>query len=102
MQANILMNFCRQDCIQCGTVFFIPQTLDATVRDTGQTFYCPNGHPQAYSESNADKFRTLYNKGLEANKANQNSLSNAREEIEHLKIDLAAALNKPKRKTKNK
>jgi hypothetical protein len=60
MDLDIRIGFCRQDCITCGVVFFLPETLDKHVRDTGQSFYCPNGHAQSYTESRADKFKRLY------------------------------------------
>jgi hypothetical protein len=39
------------DCFNCGTVFGINDNLHRRFRERGDTFYCPNGHSQAYTKS---------------------------------------------------
>lgn len=50
--------FEEQDCIRCGVQFGVPIGYTARRREDKQTFYCPNGHSMAYSESEADRLRT--------------------------------------------
>lgn len=50
--------FEEQDCIRCGVRFGVPIGYTARRREDKQTFYCPNGHSMAYSESEADRLRT--------------------------------------------
>jgi hypothetical protein len=46
-----------QTCIECGVYFGMAKDLDSQRRKNQQGFYCPNGHSQAYSESEADRLR---------------------------------------------
>lgn len=38
-------------CYKCEVPFAIPQRLKKHFKDSQQTFYCPNGHDQAYVKS---------------------------------------------------
>lgn len=49
--------FAEIDCCKCGVVFWVPARLNAARRKDGGTFYCPNGHAQHYTETDADRFR---------------------------------------------
>lgn len=49
--------FEREDCCNCGVAFFVPQDLQRRAKATGRSFYCPNGHGQHYTKSEADKLR---------------------------------------------
>jgi hypothetical protein len=45
-------------CITCGTPFSIPANLQSQLRNNHKTFYCPNGHDQAYVvKSESEKLR---------------------------------------------
>lgn len=44
-------------CSSCGIVYGLPYWFQKCRRDDKQTFYCPNGHPQAYIESETDRLR---------------------------------------------
>lgn len=44
-------------CYKCGCDFGIPTHLRATLLETGQSFFCPNGHSQAYCESEVDRLK---------------------------------------------
>lgn len=46
-----------QECINCGVQFATTPFFDERRRADKRSFYCPNGHPQAYTESEADKLR---------------------------------------------
>lgn len=46
-----------QRCISCGVWFGVDKYLDTERRSSKTNFFCPNGHPQAYCESEADRLR---------------------------------------------
>lgn len=46
-----------QRCISCGVWFGVDEYFDRQRRQSKQNFYCPNGHGQAYCESEADRVR---------------------------------------------
>lgn len=54
-----------EECISCGVQFGVTVEFDRSRRSDKQRFYCPNGHGQAYVESDADRLR----KQLEAARA---------------------------------
>lgn len=43
------------ECYSCGVLF--ASNILPRRREDGGTFYCPNGHGQSYTESEADKLR---------------------------------------------
>lgn len=43
------------ECCRCGVIY--ASNVISIRRKDGQTFYCPNGHPQVFRESEADKLR---------------------------------------------
>ncbi len=47
-----------ESCCTCGTHFAMPDTLQRSAkRDPNIYFYCPQGHPQHYSEGEAGRLR---------------------------------------------
>jgi len=42
-------------CGNCGIVFGMPDFLQQDRAENGGTFYCPNGHPRVYRESDVDR-----------------------------------------------
>lgn len=42
-------------CCNCGIVFAVTEERQADLRETHDTFYCPNGHPQSYKGPTADE-----------------------------------------------
>jgi hypothetical protein len=46
-----------EDCCVCGIPFAMSADYIMRKRETQDTFYCPNGHGQSYSESEADILR---------------------------------------------
>lgn len=38
-------------CYECTVEFGITDAQDAIFHEEGKTFFCPNGHPQVYSET---------------------------------------------------
>lgn len=47
-------------CGSCGCDFAIPETMRAEKQRSGGRWYCPNGHSRVYSESDAAKYKRLY------------------------------------------
>ena len=37
-------------CAKCGVIFALPSAFVISLRQTGESFYCPNGHPLTYGE----------------------------------------------------
>lgn len=45
------------DCCVCGVTFTLPDKMMAQRRKDKELFYCPSGHPQQFTRSEADKLR---------------------------------------------
>lgn len=46
-----------QVCGTCGITWAQPKEFTAQKRNDGKTFYCPNGHPWVFRETDLDKLR---------------------------------------------
>ncbi len=44
-------------CYKCRMPFAIPASIRADWQESGDGFYCPNGHLQSYSESDVQKLK---------------------------------------------
>lgn len=42
-------------CCKCKVPFMVTADHRANLMKTGETFYCPNGHPQYYNENECSK-----------------------------------------------
>lgn len=42
-------------CYRCGVLFAFPENLMRKLRDTGDTFWCPNGHGQIFTKTTQQK-----------------------------------------------
>jgi hypothetical protein len=51
------LTLATEECCKCGVLFAVSEDLRNQWRKTKATFYCPNGHPQSYTESEADQLR---------------------------------------------
>lgn len=49
--------FAIEDCCVCGVRFGMPKQMRLQRRRDQETFYCPNGHGQSYSESEAARLK---------------------------------------------
>jgi len=45
------------ECGDCGITFAAPKTWWDTRRTKGGTFYCPNGHPRVFRETDVDRLQ---------------------------------------------
>ena len=66
-------------CCSCGTSFAMDETLKELRLKDGNSFYCPNGHSQKYTNSQSDQ------------------LKEAREELHETKTELRDAQNEIRR-----
>ena len=62
----LLCNFVAEVCVNCGIAFAIDSKVGRRFKETGGTFYCPNGHAQHYTETEIVKLQ----KQLEREKKN--------------------------------
>lgn len=44
-------------CGECGITWAQPEGFTSARRTDGKTFYCPNGHPRVYRETDVEKLR---------------------------------------------
>jgi hypothetical protein len=86
MEIAITKGFTQKTCGTCGVVFFVPDELEREYRQQGQVWHCPNGHTRSYTESEADKYKRLYEQAEQYRK-------NAVDENQRLKADVQALLN---------
>jgi hypothetical protein len=50
-------NFTSIQCCSCGCHFGLDEYMYKRRLEDKKDFYCPNGHPQSYTESEADQLR---------------------------------------------
>jgi hypothetical protein len=44
-------------CGACGIQFSLPEVRRADLKKSGDTFYCPNGHPRVYKPTEVDELQ---------------------------------------------
>jgi hypothetical protein len=54
---NFNQSLKTETCYKCGIVFAVPSYFKDMRLSDKQSFWCPNGHSQAYVESEADRLR---------------------------------------------
>lgn len=52
---NLWDTFETITCFKCGITFAVPASVRRRWLDSGDSFYCPNGHSQHYTESTVEK-----------------------------------------------
>jgi len=45
---EIRVQIVTEECCACHVAFGLTSEMQTRLRDTHQSFYCPNGHPQSY------------------------------------------------------
>ncbi len=65
-QYTQLCSFVTITCYQCGIPFGVPDYFRAKRLQDKESFFCPNGHSQAYVESESDRLK----KQIASEKAN--------------------------------
>jgi len=56
---TIKQTFSIETCCTCGVPFGIESDHQRHLRNTGASFYCPNGHKQHYTDTQDEKIRRL-------------------------------------------
>lgn len=56
-QTGLTVQLFVTDCAECGVVFAVTVELEKRRRQTGERFYCPNGHTLVFREIEADRLR---------------------------------------------
>ena len=51
------VNLVTMQCGKCGISFAMPDFKQRECLETGENFYCPNGHPRVYRETESDRLR---------------------------------------------
>jgi hypothetical protein len=52
---QIIVVYDNIECYKCGVIFGINRNFNKKLRENTNSFYCPNGHSQAYVKSTADR-----------------------------------------------
>jgi hypothetical protein len=52
---QITIIYVNVECCKCGVIFGLNQNLNKHLKESKDSFYCPNGHSQAYVKSTADR-----------------------------------------------
>lgn len=86
------------DCGNCHVLFAIPNEMDERLRESHETFYCPNGHSRVYAG------KTAAQRATERAQRAEEQLRATRELLEHEERRRAAAqgqVTKLKNRVKN-
>lgn len=75
-QENQYINFSIIRCYKCCIPFAVPSNYKEHLRESQESFYCPNGHSQAYCESSADILKKKLEKEKENNVIAQRAIEN--------------------------
>lgn len=73
-------------CCRCGVAFAIPEHLMEGCRDTGNPFYCPNGHNLVYKSRIKDLEKRLGEREVELRAAKCETLAE-RQKREALEVE---------------
>jgi septal ring factor EnvC (AmiA/AmiB activator) len=57
VQLHAWINLETIECCRCGCTFAVTAPFLANLLKTKQSFYCPNGHSQSYTESTEERLR---------------------------------------------
>lgn len=63
------MQFEEQDCIECFVKFGVPVGFSARRQSDKKSFYCPNGHSMAYTQSESDRLKAQLQAQQQATRA---------------------------------
>ena len=75
---DLLVEFVVDTCCSCGISFAIPKHYQDKLRNTHQTFYCPNGHTLHFpSETEKEKLQRELNHTKQKLKATEKSKNSA-------------------------
>jgi hypothetical protein len=71
-----VLRFEEENCCICAITFFVPEAFQQEALSRKRSFFCPNGHSQSYTTSEADRLR----KELAAARQREETIKAQREE----------------------
>jgi hypothetical protein len=74
-----------EECCTCGVLFLISKTYQKRLSDNPKDFYCPNGHPQRYSNPLTQKL-DLLTFNLEISQSENKKLKSELAELKKSKV----------------
>lgn len=75
-------------CYNCKVPFMVTSTHRKRLVDEKTTFYCPNGHPQHYTENDCDIEKRKLKQQIESEKKRAENLNNWNNELITQREDL--------------
>lgn len=93
--------FEREDCCTCAVIFFVPTDLQKRAKADSRSFYCPNGHPQSYRETEAARLRKQLEESTAALQSEKKRKEWAEEAL-RLKTEWANKLTKEAKRLKKR
>ena len=69
IQVTITDNYVEHTCLTCGVKFFISSEHDRGLHLCKNNFYCPSGHHQNYTKSDAERIQEKLDEVNAANNA---------------------------------
>jgi len=102
MDVTIKQGFTQKTCGNCGVIFFIPDELESECFNNGKSWTCPNGHTRVYKESEAAKYKRLYEAEQRARQREAEVAANAIESGRKLREQVEKLQTKNKKTGKGK
>lgn len=59
MDTTTIVTLVRETCCECGIMFAMTEEFKKQRKSDGETFYCPNGHGQHYTDTNKKRMAAL-------------------------------------------
>jgi hypothetical protein len=79
-----------ETCYKCGVRWGMLDRFVSERREDSNSFYCPNGHSQAYVESQVDKLRGKLNREIASHDRTRTREREQRDRKEHVQRRLSA------------
>lgn len=57
LSINAQLDFVTEECCVCHVIFAVTSAHHDRLRDKGESFHCPNGHSQKYTETTVQKLQ---------------------------------------------
>lgn len=80
------------DCCNCGVTFAFPQTLRDRLKANGEFFYCPLGHSQHFTRTEAQRLRELLEQANRRNTELVDEVARAQRETKRIEKRIHAGV----------
>lgn len=57
LRIQTALQFTTIECGECGIIFAVQESFRSKLQETGQGWYCPNGHCRVYTETTVQKLQ---------------------------------------------